>query len=160
MTGPRKMPKGRLFKKGQSGNPSGKRKNSTSWKEAEEALREAIPRLMNMEQNELKLLLQSNPKGYEVLAAKYIVEHVPQTVERFLGKTPTQITGKDGEPLMPKPAAPILPVFDFTGPLWTGDRLDAFIEATAKAIKKPTPAAAPAAPAPTAPADEPPSKPA
>lgn len=74
------------FKKGQSGNPSGLRKKTTAWKNAEEALREALPRILMMEKNKLQILLQSNPNGIEMLAAKYVHEHPIECVNRFLGK--------------------------------------------------------------------------
>lgn len=112
MTG-RKMPKGRPFQKGVVQNPSGRPKKTTSWKEAEDLLREALPRILKMEKNELQNLLQSNPTGAEMLAAKYIHEHIPQAVERFLGKVPnlTEVSGPKGGPLETKSTGPDLSIF-------------------------------------------------
>lgn len=116
----------RPYKKGQSGNPSGGKKKTTSWKEAEDLLRDAIPRLLKMEKNALANLLRSNPNGAEMLAAKYIHEHAVEAVNRFLGKTPDKVqaemTGKDGAPLNP-PA-----LIDFSK--LTADELIKLIEAT------------------------------
>jgi hypothetical protein len=116
------------FKKGQSGNPKGGPKKTTSWKEAEDLLRDAIPRLIKMDKNELAELLKSNPTGAEMLAAKYIHEHAVEAVNRFLGKTPetikSEVTGKDGAPLL----AGGVPVIDFSK--FSPDKIRALIEAT------------------------------
>lgn len=149
--------RGRPFTKNdpRRGTSSGRPKKSVTWKEAEDALREAIPRLMLMSKKDLKLLLEANPTGAEMLAAKYIHEHVPHTVERFLGKTPTPLTGVDGKPLIPEAAAPILPPLDFSK--MSEAQLDRLIEATAAANGRaaaPAPASAPpAADTPPAPGD-------
>lgn len=120
---------------------AGRPRKTVTWKEAEKELREALPRILLMAKNELKALLESNPTGVEMLAAKYLHEHVPAAVDRMLGKTPTPLTGKDGTPLIPK-TIPILPPIEFTGKLWEGPageaRLNAFIAATAAAGKKAT----------------------
>ena len=106
----------------------GRRKKTVSWKKAEDKLREAIPRLLLMTEEKLKKLLTDNPIGAEMLAAKYIEEHIPQAIERFLGKVPSELTGKDGEPLIPKAPAPILPPMDFSN--WSPKQIDKFIAAT------------------------------
>jgi len=122
------------------GKSPGRPKKSVEWKDAEEELRTAIPRLLLMEKNDLKKLLESNPTGAEMLAAKYLHEHAVEAVNRFLGKTPNVLTGAEGKPLIPPAAIPILPPIDFSGPLWEGEagakRLDEFIAATAAAVKK------------------------
>ncbi len=76
-----------------------------------------------MTTDELQRVLKENPTGAERLAADYIREHVAAAVDKFLGKTPTQITGKDGAPLMP--AAPAM---DFSR--YTSEELLKLIEAT------------------------------
>ncbi len=109
-------PTGKGGKKFFKGDPriklGGRPKKTVSWKEAEDALREAIPRILRMEKNELQKLLASNPTGVEMLAAKYIHEHCTEAVNRFLGKTPevvhSELTGKDGVPLQSG-----VPVIDF-----------------------------------------------
>ena len=116
------------FKKGKSGNPSGGPKKTTSWKEAEGLLRDAIPRLIKMDKNTLAELLKSNPTGAEMLAAKYIHEHAVEAVNRFLGKTPetikAEVTGKDGAPLVPAAQ----PLIDFSK--FSPEKIRALIEAT------------------------------
>lgn len=113
---------------------AGRKPKSVEWRDAEKALREAIPRLLLMQKNDLQNLLASNPTGVEMLAAKYVMEHIPDTVNRFLGRTPNVLTGKDGEPLIPAPPAPMLPPIDFSK--MTEEQLDRFIEATAQANRK------------------------
>ncbi len=112
-----KLPKppgpGRKFTKGDPRTKLGGRKKKTvEWKEAEDALREALPRILMMERNELQQLLASNPTGIEMLAAKFIHESPNKAVERFLGKMPEILTGKDGAPLIP--AAPAPQLIDFS----------------------------------------------
>lgn len=109
----------RLLAVGLGGRP----KKSVTWKEAEDALREAIPRLLLMSADELKKLLEKNPTGAERLAADYIRENVAAAVDKFLGKTATPITGKEGAPLIP--SAPLMDVSKFTV-----DELLKIIEAT------------------------------
>ncbi len=97
--------KGRPFTKGdpraEKGRKNGGRpKKTVSWKEAEDLLRDALPRVLKMDKNTLAQLIQSNPSGAEMVAAKFIHEHVPQTVERFLGKVPDVLTGADGAPVV------------------------------------------------------------
>ncbi len=111
----------------------GRPKKTTDWKAAEDELRDAIPRLMLMRKSELSELLAKDPTGAEMLAAKYIHEHAPKTVERFLGKMPDILTGKDGQPLIPAAPVAILPPLDFKG--WKPEQVDAFIAATAAAAK-------------------------
>lgn len=124
--------RGKPFTKG---NPGGGRpKKSVSWKQAEEELRDAMPRILLLPKNELSQLLMDNPTGVEMLAAKYLHEHVSEAVNRFLGKTPHVLTGKDGEPLIPKGALPVLPALDFSS--WKPEQVNAFIKATAEASKK------------------------
>ena len=106
----------------------GRPKKSVSWKEAENALREAIPRILLMPKDDVAKLLKANPTGAEMLAAKYIHEHATEAVNRFLGRIPSEITGKDGAPLIPDAPAPVLPPMDFTG--WKSKQIDKFIEAT------------------------------
>lgn len=121
---------GRRFTRGDPRTKLGGRKKKTvNWKEAEDALREAIPRILMMEKAELQALLASNPTGVEMLAAKYIHEFAPKAVERLLGKTPVELTGKDGTPLIPAPPPVVLPPISFDG--WKPDQIDAFIAATA-----------------------------
>lgn len=124
------------FPKGVSGNPGGLKPKSTSWKKAEDLLREALPRLLMMEKNKLQQLIQSNPTGAEMLAAKYLHEHAVEAVNRFLGKPATPLTGADGKDLIPATPAPILPTLDFSGPHWTPEALAAFIDATRAAAEK------------------------
>lgn len=124
----KKAAPGRPFKKGVSGNPGGRKKKSVQWDKAAAALEEALPRVMLMEKNKLQNLLQSNPTGAEMVAAKYIHEHIPDVVNRFLGKTPNVVTGAEGAPLIPAAPAPILPPISFVG--WTVEQIDRFIEAT------------------------------
>ena len=123
------------FKKGNSASKGhGPKKKSVTWLEAEELLRAAIPRLLKMPKNELARLLQENPTGAEMVAAKFIHEHAPEVVNRFLGRMPNVLTGAEGAPLMPAapPAAPLPPI-SFIG--WTAPQIDAFIAATAAAAK-------------------------
>lgn len=91
------------FKKGQSGNPGGRKPKSVHWKQAEEALREALPRILMMKKSALQKLLANDPTGVEMLAYKYVLEHETETVNRFLGKTPdninAEIGGRDGSPI-------------------------------------------------------------
>ena len=100
-------PTGKGGKKFVKGDPriqlGGRPKKSVTWKEAEEALREALPRVLLMTKNELQQALSSNPSGAEMIAAKFLHEHVPQTVERFLGKVADVLTGAEGKPLYPAP---------------------------------------------------------
>lgn len=97
---------------GEVRNPSGRPKKSVTWKKAEHALREALPRLLLMPKDKMREILEANPTGAEVLAALYIREHVVEAVNRFLGKTPDVITGEDGLPLIP--AAPALDLGKWT----------------------------------------------
>lgn len=139
------MPRGKPFtgkNDPRIGKNGGRKRKSVAWKDAEETLREALPRVLLMSKNDLQALLQSNPTGAEMLAAKYIHEHVPAAVERFLGKTPSILTGADGEPLIPKPITPALPPISFIG--WTPEQLDKFIENTSP---KPQPKQEPPKPA-------------
>lgn len=147
-------PAAHRFQKGQSGNPGGRKPKTVQWKDAEDALREALPRLLLMRKNELAKLLQDSPTGAEVLAAKFLMESPKAAVERFLGKMPQALTGAEGKPLIPEGtgAVTILPQLDFDHPLWTEARLDAFIAATAAGrapAAAPTPTPPSAAPAPT-----------
>lgn len=125
---------GKPFPKGKSGNPSGRPKKTVTWKQAEKELRDALPRILLMTKNDLHSLLASNPTGTEMLAAKYLMEHVPDAVNRMLGKTPNVLTGKDGAPLIPKPAAPVYPAMNFDG--WKPEQIDEFIKATSQAGKQ------------------------
>jgi hypothetical protein len=109
----------------------GRPKKSVTWKEAEEALREALPRVLLMSKNELQQILASNPTGAEMLAAKYIHEHVPQSVDKFIGKTPVVFTGAEGKPLIPAANAAPLPPIDFSN--WSPEMLKDFIAAMKKA---------------------------
>lgn len=104
-------PRGKPFTKGDpraaAGRKlAGRKPKSVTWKEAEEALREAVPRLLLMPKHALAALLQDNPTGVEMLAAKYIHEHAVEAVNRFLGKVAehvkSELTGKDGAPLVPE----------------------------------------------------------
>lgn len=114
------------FKKGHKGT-GGRPKKSVVWKVAEDALREALPRILLMRKNDLQRLLQSNPSGAEMLAAKYLHEHVPQAVDKFLGKTPSVLIGQRGKP--PITVQPPLPSISFTD--WTAEQIDRFIDITA-----------------------------
>ena len=87
-------PRGKPFQKGNKGG--GRKKKTVTWKAAEEMLREAIPRVLMMSKNELALLLQANPTGAEMVAAKFIHEETTETVNRFLGKVPNIVTGDGG----------------------------------------------------------------
>lgn len=132
--------KGKPFSKGdpraaKGRGKGGRPKKTVTWKQAETELREAMPRVLLMTKNDLQNMLASNPTGSEMLAAKYIMEHVPDAVNRFLGKTPNVLTGKDGKDLIPKPPTPILPIMSFDG--WTPDQIDDFIKATSAAGKQP-----------------------
>ncbi len=133
---------------------SGRPKKSVVWKKAENKLREALPRLLLMEKNDLQALLASNPNGAEMLAAKYIHEHVVEAVNRFLGKPPTPLTGADGDPLIPEQTAPVLPVLSFRD--MTEEEVDRFIAATAAARRA---ASMPSPDAPQKAADPPPATP-
>jgi len=121
----KKMPQGHRFQKGQSGNPGGRKPKTTAWREAEDVLREALPRLLLMNKNDLRQMLDSNPTGAEMLAAKYIHEHATEAVNRFLGKTPNVLTGAEGKPLIPEPSGPQI---DWTK--FSEKKLLALIEAT------------------------------
>ncbi|MEK7859300.1 MAG: hypothetical protein AAB320_09190 [Elusimicrobiota bacterium] len=115
------------FRRGYSGNPGGRPRKTPEWRRAEEALREAIPRIMAMKKNALQQLLANNPIGVEMIAARYLHECVPQVVDRFLGKTPVAVSGKDDQALIPDcPATPPASI-DFAG--WTSEMVDKFIEA-------------------------------
>jgi hypothetical protein len=138
----RKTARGRPFPKGVSGNRGGRPKKTVTWREAEDALREAIPRLMLMDKKDLKLLLEANPTGAEMLAAKYIHEHPIATVDRMLGKTVTPLSGVDGKPLIPDAPAALVPALDMSK--WTERQVDNYIAATAQAHGASVSAAAPA----------------
>lgn len=125
-------PRGKPFTKGDpraamGRNLSGRPKKSVTWKHAEDALREAVPRLLMMEKNALQRLLQANPTGVEMLAAKYIHEHAVEAVNRFLGKitehVKSEVTGKDGAPLMLS-----APLIDFSK--FSPEEIRKLIEAT------------------------------
>jgi hypothetical protein len=120
------------YKKGQSGNPSGLKKKTVTWKAAEDLLRTALPRIMLMTEEELKKFLKDSPKGAEMLALKYVREYPTKCVDRFLGKVADVLTGADGMPLIPSPPQPVLPPMDFSG--WTPDQVERFIIAV-----RPTP---------------------
>ena len=110
------------------GKGVGRPKKSVTWKKAETALREAFPRILLMDEISLLRLLKNNPTGVDIVAARYIKEHLPALVDRFLGKTPNVLTGKDGEPLIPEQKAPVLPPIDFSK--WSPKQIDRFIENT------------------------------
>ena len=85
--------KGKPFVKGDPRRAkTGRPKKTASWKAAENELRGAIPRVLMMEKNALAALLRDNPTGAEMVAAKLIHEHVPEAVNRFLGKTTDKIS--------------------------------------------------------------------
>jgi hypothetical protein len=151
------MPRGKPFVKDdpRRGKSSGRPKKSVNWKAAEELLREALPRVLSMERNELRALLESNPTGAEMLAAKFLHEEPTKAVERFLGKMPTVLTGAEGAPLIPAAPAPVLPPLDFTH--WTPAQIDKFIERTGATTAPP---AAPPPPTPPTAAPLEPPKPA
>ena len=138
--GPKGKKIGRPFVKGDPRTKNGGRpKKSVEWKEAEDALREAIPRLLLLPQNDLKNLLQSNPTGAEILAAKFLTESPAKAVERFLGKMPLPLTGAEGKPLIPEGVIPQLPPINFAG--WTEKQIDDFIQATSARASEQKPAA-------------------
>lgn len=117
------------FKKGTSGNPGGRAKKTVTWKEAEAALREAVPRLLLLTTAELTALWRSpEATGAEKLAMTYIREHAVEAVNRFLGKVTDsfkgELTGKDGAPLH----AAAAPLIDFSK--FTPEAIRALIEAT------------------------------
>lgn len=129
-TPPKPRSPGRPFTKGDPrAKKGGRKKKTVEWKEAEDALREAIPRLLLMPKNELSNLLRDNPTGAEVLAAKFLMESPAKAVERFLGKMPLPLTGPEGKPLIPEGSLPLLPPINFAG--WDKAQVDAFIAATA-----------------------------
>lgn len=140
---PRRKSNGRPFTKGDPRTKLGGRpKKSVKWEEAEQELREALPRVMLMKKHDLSKLLSDNPTGAEMLAAKFLVESPNKAVERFLGKMPQVLTGAEGAPLIPAAPAPIIPPMSFQG--WTPAQIDKFIEATAAGPTKgpqPQPAA-------------------
>lgn len=121
----------------------GRPKKTVAWKDAEDELRATIPRILAMTKNDLEKCLKDNPNGYEMLAAKFVVESPKAAVERFLGKMPQVLTGAEGAPLVPAQPAPIIPPMDFKG--WKPEQVDKFIEATAAAVARA--GAAPAKPA-------------
>ena len=103
--------RGRPFVKGDprialSAGKQGRKKKPPEWNEMSDDLRLTIVRLMSMKKSELQALLKSDPTGVEMLASKYIYDHAVETVNRFLGKTPdvvkSEVTGKDGKPLVPE----------------------------------------------------------
>lgn len=116
------------------GKSPGRPRKTVEWKEAEDELRAAIPRLLMMSKAELTALVKAGLSMIDELAVTYIREHPVETVNRFLGKTALPLTGGDGKPLIPPaPAVNVnLPAIDFTGPLWTPEALAKFIDATAK----------------------------
>ena len=104
------MARGKPFTKGdpriaQGHKVAGRKKTPPEWKEMADELRLTIVRLLSLEKNDLTLLLQSNPTGVEMLAAKYIHENAVEAVNRFLGKVEDRIkqelTGKDGASFNP-----------------------------------------------------------
>ena len=127
-----KRGKGKPFTKNDprasKGRGAGRPKKTVTWKKAETALREAFPRILLMDEISLVKLLKSNPTGVEIVAAKYIKEYLPALVDRFLGKTPNVLTGKDGDPLIPEQKVPVLPMLDLS--ILTKKQLDKFIENT------------------------------
>lgn len=128
---------GRPFTKNdpRRGKSPGRPKKTVTWREAEDLLRATVPLLIVMSDKELKALMNAGPGVAEQIAIAYIQEHPVEVINRFLGKTATPITGADGKPFMPPSASPVtfnLPPIDFSGPLWTAERLDKFIELTGK----------------------------
>lgn len=110
------------------GKSPGRPKKSVTWKQAEEALREALPRMIMLTDKERAALVKAGATGAELLAMRYIDEETAETVDRFLGKTPKVLTGANGAPLIPKPVGALLPLMSFEG--WTPAQIDRFIEST------------------------------
>lgn len=132
---PRRRAPGKPFVKDDPRRAKGGRpKKTVAWKEAEDELRATIPRILAMTKNDLETVLKDNPTGYEMLAAKFVVESPKAAVERFLGKMPQVLTGAEGAPLVPAQPAPIIPPMDFKG--WKPEQIDKFIEATAAAVSR------------------------
>jgi hypothetical protein len=103
-----------------------------------ETLRLAIVRILSMDKEGVRVLLSGNPTGAEMLAAKYVHEHPTEAVNRFLGKTPdvikSELTGKDGAPLVPAKKVDLSDLSD--------EKLDKLIAAAATAARpKATPTA-------------------
>jgi hypothetical protein len=125
-----------LFKKGQSGNPGGRPKKTVTWQQAEDALREALPRVLLMTETERRELIKANPTGAESLAIKFYEEVPARAIERFLGKMAQPLTGANDSPLIPNSSAilPVIAPMDFKG--WTKEQVDEFIKATGASAEK------------------------
>lgn len=125
----RTRPRGIPFTKNDArrGKSPGRPRKSVSWKAAEDALREAIPRILMLSAADLEAHIKSKPNGADLLAIRYIEENPSEVVNRFLGKVANVLTGEGGKPLIP---ASIGPQLSFEG--WTATQIDAFITATGK----------------------------
>lgn len=132
---PKSTRKGQFTKGDPRARMGGRPKKTVEWKVAEEALRQALPLIMMMKQSELDAWLEGDPVIAFRLAADYVKESPERAVERFLGKMPQALVGAEGKPLIPEATA-ALPPIDFNSPLWTPDKLDAFIAATNAAAAK------------------------
>ena len=129
---PPKKNKGQFVKGDPRINAGGRPKKPEIWDKAEQALLEAVPRLLLMHKNELQAHLASNPPMHDVLAARFISECPKDAINRFLGKVPLPLTGAEGAPLIPEPKAPLIPPLDFS--TWKPEQIERFIDATGAAI--------------------------
>lgn len=133
---PPKMRHSGQFKKGDPrARMGGRKKKTVEWKVAEDALRQAIPLVMMMTEEQLEQALGENPIMAFKLAAEYLKESPDRAVERFLGRMPQTLVGAEGKPLIPAQTSPLPPI-DFNSPLWTPEKLDAFIASTQAAASK------------------------
>jgi hypothetical protein len=121
------------------GKSPGRPRKTVEWKEAEEHLRSTIPLLLMMTEKDLREFIKGEITVGERLAIDYIRESPVEAINRMLGKIPTPLTGAEGKPLIPNPVPAVnvnLPAIDFSAPMWTAERLDQFIMATAALVKK------------------------
>lgn len=71
------------------------------------AIQDAIIKILQMTKDKAIVYMQKNPTLIDTTAWKYINDYPSDVVDRFCGRVPQpqEITGKDGEPLIPTPVA-------------------------------------------------------
>lgn len=72
-------------------------------------IQDAIIKILQMTKDKAIIYMQKNPTLIDTTAWKYINDYPSDVVDRFCGRVPQpqEITGRDGEPLIPSPVAHI-----------------------------------------------------